>query len=258
MRTKKMNKQSSAQKTGKRRWLLKLGMLILLVGGIYFGGRYVFNVVSHTMFPVKEIVFSGNKHLTDNELKAIMGLKENEGLIGISSRDLSAKLLKSAWVRSVSFRKDFPHRLLVRIEESAPYALLEMNGRTFFVDDRGNLLEEIKGDSVPFLPVISGDPFKNSDTFSEALNLVKAMKGKGFINMKGRVEVIMPKGAGPEDISMQVDGTLVKVGYGEYEEKLGRLIELEDEIRKRGIPVDYIDLRFANRVVVKPISEVIR
>ena len=155
---KKINKQSSAQKTGKRRWPLKLGMLILLVGGIYFGGRYVFNVVSHTMFPVKEIIFSGNKHLTDNELKAIMGLKENEGLIGISSRDLSAKLLKSAWVRSVSFRKDFPHRLLVRIEESAPYALLEMNGRTFFVDDRGNLLEEIKGGSVPFLPVISGDP----------------------------------------------------------------------------------------------------
>ena len=63
---------------------------------------------------------------------------------------------------------------------------------------------------------------------------------------------------GPEDISMQVDGMLVKVGHGEYEEKLQRLLELEDEIMRRGIPVDYIDLRFANKVIVKPINEVIR
>lgn len=258
MRVKKINKQASAQKTGKSSRLLKLGILALLLGGVYFGGRYAFNVISRSMFPIKEIIFSGNKHLTDNELKAIMGLKENEGMICVSSRELSAKLLKSAWIRSADFRKDFPHRLIVRIEEAMPYALLEMNGHTFFVDERGNMLEEIKGDSIPFLPVISGDPFKNNDAFSEALNLVKVMKGKGFINTKGRVEVIIPKGAGAEDISMQVDGTLVKVGYGEYEEKLGRLVELEDEIRKRGIPVDYIDLRFANRVVVKPISEVIR
>ena len=57
---------------------------------------------------------------------------------------------------------------------------------------------------------------------------------------------------------MQVDGMLVKVGHGEYEEKLQRLLELEDEIMRRGIPVDYIDLRFANKVIVKPINEVIR
>jgi hypothetical protein len=35
-------------------------------------------------------------------------------------------------------------------------------------------------------------------------------------------------------------------------------MELEEEIKSRRIPVDYIDLRFANRVVVKPVNEVIR
>ncbi len=139
-----------------------------------------------------------------------------------------------------------------------PYALLEMNGRTFFIDDKGNRLEELKGEAIPFLPVISGDLFKNSGVFSEVLNLVRTMKDKGFIAVKDRIEIIIPHGAGPEDISMQVDGTLVKVGHGEYEEKLQRLLELEDEIMRRGIPVDYIDLRFANKVIVKPINEVIR
>ena len=256
---KKMNKKSQTARSGKKFWLLKLFMFLLLLSGAFFGARYVVRFASHTLFPVKEIFFSGNKHLTDSELKAIMGLNGNEGLIEISGKELSARLLKSPWVRSASFRKDFPNRLSSKVEEAVPFALLEMKGRTFFVDDKGNLLEEIKSDSVPFLPVISGDPYKNNTCFSEALNLVRAMKGRGFINLKDRVEIIIPPGSsGPEEMSMQIDGTLVKVGYGEYEEKLERLLELEGEIRKRGIPVDYIDLRFANRVIVKPINEVVK
>jgi cell division septal protein FtsQ len=51
---------------------------------------------------------------------------------------------------------------------------------------------------------------------------------------------------------------VVKVGAGDYKEKLQRLLELEEDIQRRQITVDYIDVRFANRVVVKPIKEVIR
>lgn len=254
----RINKQTAAPRPKKRRCLLKLFALVLLITGAYWGAKYAIDTARKTLFPVKEIVFSGNKHVSESELKAIMGINVNESLLELSSKELEGRLLKSPWIKAVSFRKDFPHRFTVRIEESMPYALLEMNGRTFFVDDKGNLLEELKGESIPFLPIISGDPFKNSSVFSEVLNLVRTMKDKGFIAVKDRIEVIIPHGAGPEDISMQVDGMLVKVGHGEYEEKLQRLLELEDEIMRRGIPVDYIDLRFANKVIVKPINEVIR
>lgn len=254
----RINKQTAAPRTKKRRCLLKLFVLVLLITGAYWSAKYAIDTARKTLFPVKEIVFSGNKHISESELKAIMGISGNESLLGLSSKELEGRLLKSPWIKAVSFRKDFPHRFTVRIEESMPYALLEMNGRTFFVDDKGNMLEELKGESIPFLPIISGDPFKNSSVFPEVMNLVRTMKDKGFIAVKDRIEIIIPHGAGPEDISMQVDGMLVKVGHGEYEEKLQRLLELEDEIMRRGIPVDYIDLRFANKVIVKPINEVIR
>lgn len=254
----RINKQTAVPRTKKWRCLLKLFALVLLITGAYWGAKYSIDTARKTLFPVKEIVFSGNKHISESELKAIMGINGNESLLGLSSKELEGRLLKSPWIKAVSFRKDFPHRFTVRIEESMPYALLEMNGRTFFVDDKGNMLEELKGESIPFLPIISGDPFKNSSVFPEVLNLVRTMKDKGFIAVKDRIEIIIPHGAGPEDISMQVDGMLVKVGHGEYEEKLQRLLELEDEIMRRGIPVDYIDIRFANKVIVKPINEVIR
>ena len=53
-----------------------------------------------------------------------------------------------------------------------------MNGRTFFIDDKGNRLEELKGEAIPFLPVISGDPFKTAQRyFREVLVSCKDHEG---------------------------------------------------------------------------------
>jgi cell division protein FtsQ len=72
---------------------------------------------------------------------------------------------------------------------------------------------------------------------------------------RDQIEIVLSK---PEELSSIIDGMVVKVGAGEYKEKLERLLQLEEDIQRRQITVDYIDLRFANRVVVKPIKEVIR
>ena len=51
-------------------------------------------------------------------------------------------------------RKQFPDTLSLVIKESEPFALLDMKGHLFLVDEKGNLLEELRDDSIPFLPVI--------------------------------------------------------------------------------------------------------
>lgn len=207
------------------------------------------------LFPVTEVVFSGNTHLSDAELKAMGGITRSDSLLTFSARSFSGKLLQSPWIREVSIRKEFPHRILVRVAETSPFAILEVKGRTFLIDDRGRMLEEMKG-TVPFLPIINADPFKDRENFLEALSLAKVIKDRKIATERNRVEIIADKGQ--ENISMVLDNVVVKVGYGDYEQKLERLFSLEDEIRKRAITVDYVDLRFANRVVVKPISEVVR
>ncbi len=206
-------------------------------------------------FPVSEVVFYGNTHLSEGELRAMAGISKNEGLFAVSSKRVSARFLKSPWITNVCIRKDFPHRVLIKIQEASPFAILEMKGRSFLIDEKGKMLEEMK-DTVPFLPVITSDPFKNRDNFLEALNLAKAVKEEKIATERSRVEIVADKG--PENISMVMDNLVIKMGQGDYERKLRRLLALEDEIRKRAIAVDYVDLRFANRVVVKPISEVVR
>jgi cell division protein FtsQ len=204
---------------------------------------------------LRSVVMSGNEHLTDEELKAMGGLTPSDNLLTLSGRKISRKMMESPWVRSVAVRKEFPDRLLIDIREAEPFALLDLRGKLFIVDDRGTMLEELGNIAVPFLPVISGDPYREKEAFQEALMFAKAIKKTGLLSRKEHIEIISHK---PQEISANLDGMVVKVGEGEYEEKLGRLADIEQEVKSRKISVDYIDLRFANRVLVSPVNEVVR
>ncbi len=218
----------------------------------------IFYLVVRTAKPaslISKAVFTGNTHLSDEELRNLAGLKGRENLLSVSSSRIFEKLSGSPWIRSVSVRKEFPDRLHILVSEAEPFALLDLKGRLFIVDDRGKMLEELKDGSMPFLPVISGNPFAEKEVFYEAISLAKIIKKTGLLSRKDHIEIIAHK---PQEIALNLDGIVVKIGTGEYEEKLIRLTELEEEIKNRQIPVDYIDLRFENRVIVKPVNEVIR
>lgn len=206
-------------------------------------------------FILNKVVFTGNVHLPDEDLKNLAGLKGGEDLLTLSGGTIYRKISASPWIRYAAVRKEYPDTLHIRVRETEPLALLDMKGRLFIVDEKGKMLEELKESSMPFLPIISGDPYGEKEVFSEAIHLVRTIKETGLLSRKNHIEVIAHK---LEEIALNVDGTVVKIGAGEYGDKLTRLVELEEEIKGRHIPVDYIDLRFANRVVVKPVNEVIR
>jgi len=224
--------------------------VLMVVAAIYMASGIV-----KSAFRVRSVVISGNEHLTDEELKTMAGLGTDASLISVSSRRISSKMMESPWMRSVDVRKEFPDRLLIHISEAEPFALLDMKGKLFIVDDRGTMLEELRDIAVPFLPVISSNPYQEKGAFQEAIILAKAIKNTGLLSGKDHIEIISHK---PQEMSVNIDGIVVKVGEGEYEDKLARLKDIEEEIKSRNISVDYIDLRFANRVLVSPVNEVVR
>jgi cell division septal protein FtsQ len=143
---------------------------------------------------------------------------------------------------------------VVRIEEAVPQALLQVRGDVYFVDGEGKVLEKLQSAPVQFLPVIVSDTARNPNTFREAVDLAGIIKERGLAAEKERIEITGVE-SGPEHLTMIIDGLTAKVGQGDYDEKLRRLFELSDEIRRRHISVKYVDLRFANSVIVKPFKE---
>jgi cell division protein FtsQ len=230
--------------------VLLLVLAVAILAYFYLHSHPLKSVPS--FFPIRQISFIGNRHITDDELRQLSGVHLNDSLLMISGSRLSGRLLKSPWIRSVSLRKEYPGTLSIAIKEAEPFALLDMNNRLFLLDGRGNLLEELRGDSVPFLPVITGDPYNEKEGLSEGLKLARLLNEKGFSSETDRLEIVAHK---PTELSVKIDGILVKVGAGEYEEKIERLIKLEKDIKGMGVPIDYIDLRFERKAIVKPMSE---
>lgn len=248
----KINRARSKSKRirafGKVRSVAVLMCVFAVAIVVYF---YLHKHTIKPFFSIKRIAFTGNKHLTDEELRALACVRLNGSLVSLSATEVSRQLLKSPWVRSVSLRREFPDMVSIAIKEAEPFALLDTGGHLFLIDENGKLLEELRDDSVPFLPVIAADPFKEKEGFSEALNLVRLMNAKGFSSERDSLEIIAHKA---HDLSVRVDETVVKMGIGGYEEKIERLIQLDEKIKKMGISVDYIDLRFAGKAIVKPVA----
>ena len=131
-----------------------------------------------------------------------------------------------------------------------PVALLMLEDKPFLIDGEGYVLEQLKEGTILLLPVIKGiDPVRDRETYAEAVKFVGVLHDGRVLSYKGDVEV---SGQRPEDITLKVDNIVIKVGMGDFEKKLERLEFVRDEIRKRNMTVEYIDLRFANKIVVRP------
>lgn len=240
-----LSNRKNIKKKNRRPFILAISAVI--VSGLAFA------IWNFTIFPLKEVVFIGNRHLRDAELKKLMGVSEGNDLLKLSCQRLANGLLSSAWIKSVSIRKEYPDRLLVRVVESEPFALFRGSGKLFIIDDTGRKLQELRGGSQPLLPIIVSDSFNvEPSSYFEALNLIKAIKDTPIASRP--VEIVGVDSA-KSNLSLLVDGTPVRIGEGRYDEKLLRFVELEKEVRRRWAKVEYIDLRFANRVVIKPLKE---
>jgi len=231
------------RKEKKRFFLLVVPPLIFIVLCLA-----VFLLARHFLH-VREVVFSNNHHLKNEELSALTGIKKNSGLFDMSGRQIYRNLKKSPWIKDAVIRKELSGRILIRVTEHIPVALLMVEDKPFLVDDEGNPLEQMKEGAILLLPVIKGiDPNKDKETYAEAIKFVRVLHDKRVVSYQGEIEIT---GQRPEDITLKVDKIMIKVGMGDFEKKLQRLDFVRDEINRRNMNVEYIDLRFANKIIVK-------
>ncbi len=247
-------KRRAAYRRGERMAIfLRRGILFFLI--VIFIAAAVLGVKFLTQqFRLQEIVVSGNYQLDKEDIVSRIKIIKGEPLLGIRLEDIDKSLRQSAWIRKVSLKKRFPDTLMINIQEAVPKALLRIKKKLYLIDRDGRILERIKGESTLFLPVIKDISPKNKKALSEALKLADVLSGSTLSDESDSIEI----GLEPYGLTVNIDGEFMKVGYGRYSEKIGRWIEIEPEIRKRGVPLKYIDLRFKDSVIVKPLKRVRR
>ncbi len=227
--------------------LLRAVFIIVVAAAVGLTGVYLYGRAADALV-IRNIRVVGNKHFSDEEVMALLRIRRGESMLRISGRELSERVLESPWVRDVAVRKELPHTLIVRLREAEPLALLNRNGRLYILSRRGDILEELS-ETIAFLPVIRMDTLRE-DLLREALKVAAIVREEGFFSDE-EVEIVAQR---PEDMRLRVGGLTIMIGKGDYRKKLTRLVQLEGEMARRGIPAGYVDLRFARRVIIRPVK----
>jgi cell division protein FtsQ len=238
-----MDLAKMTKKGRKIKWTLVAGALlaVLVLAGIGFAANeYLY---------IREINFYGNRHLSADDLKSLMGCSERSGFFSASAGDIHRRLKTSPWIREAHVRKDLTGRIDVHLTESVAIGVLELSDKSWLIDREGVRLEEIRREQSYFLPVVRTDPELHVDAYHEAVILAGILYDKKILAKSGNTEI---GGARPEDITVKMDELIVKIGAGGFPEKLEKLNFAKNEIAKRNMKVEYVDIRFADRIVVKP------
>jgi cell division protein FtsQ len=249
LRSKNKKKKSAFRRGDKTIIFLRRGIIFIslavLIMILTLGAKYMTR-----SFIVRDIVVSGNYHLEEEDIVRRLNMGEATSLLSLSYKDVDEPLRHSPWVKKVSIKRQLPDTLMIRIEEAVPKALLSLNGHTYLIEGKGGILEEIGSEGTQFLPVIRDiEPDKDRKGLLEALQLIDALSERNVMSSIESVEISLRS----YGLDMNIDGEMIKVGYGKYHEKLDRWKDFESRMNEVGA-AKYIDLRFQNKVIVKPLK----
>ncbi len=145
---------------------LVAGMLALFLVGLYFGGyfervRVLASDMVETYFlttgiVLQEIHIKGQVNLRDEQIIAALGIRSGQSLFGFDATKAQKQLSALGQVKSARIMRLLPSKLLVEIEERAPFARWMHDGRIDLIDKEGVVLRALSSAGQSDHPLIAG------------------------------------------------------------------------------------------------------
>ena len=250
-----------ARKGAATRWLSwRIGRWALAAAVVLYAGYRGSNLVLHASgLQVRRINVHGNVRLSSGEVQAIL-----DGLRGanILTADLVAyrhRLMDSPWVADVALRRVLPGTVEVFMTERRPMGLCRLGTTLYLVDPRGTLIDEFGPQYAEFdLPIVDGlvrAPSSGQPTIDEtradlASRVIDALAARKDLSQ--RVSQIDVHDAHDAVVLLDNDAALLHLGEDKFLERVQSYVDLAPALRQRVPDIDYVDLRFDERVYVRP------
>ena len=238
----------------------KVGRAALVMGLLLFVGyRLVRDVVNAEALTITRITVNGNSRLSKGEVVALLDGIRGTNMLMLDIELWRQKLLASPWVADAAIRRVLPGTINVVVSERQPMGIGRINDDLYLVDDRGGIIDQFGPNYAEFdLPVIDGlaaAPRDNGPLIDEgraalAAHVLAALQGKP--SLARRVSEIDVSDVHDAVLILKGDTALVRVGSEQFAERLQSYLDLAPALRERVASIDYVDLRFDERVYVRP------
>ncbi|HYF55129.1 MAG TPA: cell division protein FtsQ/DivIB [Salinarimonas sp.] len=197
-------------------------------------------------FGIDHVTVSGLAQLQPDEVLTTGGITARSSLPFLDAGEVRQRLEAMPLVKSAAVRKLYPGELLVTLEERRAHALWQRNGEIVVVAADGTVIDTLRDARFASLPLVVGEG-ANART-AEYLALIEAAGP-----LKGRIKAgTLVSG---RRWTLKIDGLDVRLPEHGAEAALARLARLEREQKILDRDVIAIDLRMADRVVVRLTEE---
>jgi cell division protein FtsQ len=247
----------------RRRWYTPLKPLLgwMAVAAALGYGAYRTSIVAapaHVLM-VDRIIVRGNERLRDAEVMAILNGLRGESLMWTDLEVWRARLLASPWIRDAALRRSLPSTIEVAVTERTPIGIGRIDGELYLVDETGVIIDEYGPHFADFdLPIVDGLPAGTGGAGSVtdepraalAAGVIAALKGKP--QMASRLSQVDVSDLHNASVILSGDPAVIQLGEDQFLPRLQSYLDLAPTLRERVADIDHVDLRFDERIYVRP------
>ena len=220
--------------------------MLALVGAVWL----YLHTRSDARFAVRSIEISGAVHTSRASLATLTRQYGGLNLFRIDIARVQSDFESMPWIRRINIEKKLPDTLRIHITERVPVALLHDHDRLLYVDGDGKAFADLAaavGDND--LPIITG---ASGAELARAIALLESLRAADaeLYSRVAEIRPIAPRGFAFFDRELQ---TFV---YGNAEDVVEKWRDLYAVTRAERLgagSIEYADLRFADRIIVKPV-----
>jgi cell division protein FtsQ len=232
--------------------------LVFFVGGGYLLTQQVAHARS---LHVDRISVRGNERLPTGEVLALLEGLRGEHVLRVDLERWRRRLMGSPWVEQAALRRVLPSTIEVFIRERQPLAISRVRGDLYLVDDAGRVIDDYGPNYATFdLPIVdglaapppSGAPLVDDGRAALAARTIGALRrNSGLYRRVSQIDVSNERDA---VVILEGDRAMVHLGDDQFVERLESYITLSPALHEQVPEIEYVDLRFDNRVYVKPVG----
>ena len=166
---------------------------------------------------INEIRFENNKIVSNEELIKDLSFLYNKNIIFLNTLEIKKKLNKNSFIESLQVKKVYPNKLVIKIFEKQPIAIIFHENKKFFLGKKFELIKYKKIFKYENLAVINGD----EKSFKKLFINLKKTKFPSDLVKKYELQK-----AGRWNIEL-IDGRLIKLPINNYKKNLKNFLKIK-------------------------------
>ena len=246
----------------KRRWMPPWRTLatvtVIAIVALYGFSRVAGLALSTDAMTISRITITGTKWMAPGEALAVLDGLRGSSIMTTDLEPWRQKLLNAPWVADATMRRVFPGGVTVAITEQEPLGIGRIRGLLYLIDREGAVIDEFGPKYAEFdLPIIDGLMSGGGDKDSSADDARAVLAGRVLADFQRRPDLarlvsnVDVSNANDAVVILKDDNALIHTGDDHFAERVQTYLDVAPRMRDDVPEIDYVDMRFGERVAVK-------